>query len=187
MRKVYKYGHMSNKMDKIFEFFIQEPGKEFYVRELSRKVKKSPTTVSKFLKCLEKQKLIKSENKFNHLIFKANQESELFKIKKLEYNLSLLNESGLLDFLKEEYLPDAIVLFGSFAKSENDLRSDVDLLVVSSDKKEIDLSKYERKIRNKVQLFIHSRKEIDELKKKNSELVNSWINGIVLFGFFEVL
>ncbi len=173
--------------NQVLDFFMKEPGKEFHVRQLSKLLKKSPTTISKYLKNLEKKDILKSEKKFNHLLFRANVESKKFKKLKLNYNLELLESSGLIDYLVKEFNhPEAIVLFGSFAKAENISKSDIDLLIVSPLKKEIELNKFEKRLRNKIQLFIHSKKEIERIKEKNKELLNSWINGIVIYGYLEV-
>lgn len=175
-------------MEKILELFFKEPQREFYVREIARNLKKSPTTISKYLKEYAKKELLVSELKLGHLLFKANTENRNFKQQKLNYNLSVINYSGLIEFLEEEFnFPNAIVLFGSFAKSENINRSDIDLLVVGQ-KKDISsdkLKKYESRLGHKIQLFVHSKEELKKLKTKNKELFQSWINGIVLYGYFE--
>lgn len=169
------------------KLFIEEPEREFYVRELARKLEKSPTTISKYLKDYVKKDILTSENKFNHLLFKANSQSTEFKQIKQSYNLEILKESGIIEYLSKEFNnPEAIVLFGSFAKAENIKNSDIDLLILTSLKKEINLEKFEDKLRHKIQLFTASRKEINEMKEKSKELLNSWINGIVLQGYFEV-
>jgi predicted nucleotidyltransferase len=172
-------------MDKILESFIEEPEKEFFVREIARKLNKSPATISKYLKNYEKQGILISKEKFNHLLFKANTESIKFKQLKLSYNLNKIYESGLIDFLIKEFNhPNAIILFGSFAKAENIKTSDIDIFIVSSRKKELNLEKYEKKLGYNVQLFVE--KDIKKLKEKNKELLNNIINGITLYGFFEV-
>jgi len=174
-------------MDKILELFLREPEREFYVREIAKLVGKSPTTVSKYLKEYEKKGILKSEEKFNHLLFRANSESSKFKQMKVNYNIELLRNSGMVDFLGEKFnTPSAIVLFGSFARGEDREKSDVDILVVSSKKGSIDLKKYEKKIGNEIQLFIYSKNDLEKLKKSNKELINKFVNGIVLEGFLEI-
>ena len=167
----------------IINYFIQNPGKEYHVRELAKLTKKSPTTVSKYLKQLEKEKILFSIKKFNHLFFKANQTSSFYKDKKLFYNVNLLRESGLVEYLKDKYDSEAIVLFGSFAKAENIAKSDIDILVVSLVKKEVNLKKFEKKIGHEVQVFLHSRKELESMEKSNKGLMNNFLNGFVLDGF----
>jgi len=173
-------------MDKLIEFFIKEPEKEFYVRQIASLLKKSPTTISKYLKDYEAKNILKSERKFNHLLFKANN-SEEFKQVKLAYNLDIIKKSGLINYILEEFNnPEAILLFGSFAKAEDIKSSDIDVLVISPLKKDINMEKFENKLGHKIQIFLHSNKEIENMKEENKELLNSWINGIVLHGFLEV-
>lgn len=174
-------------MDKILEFFIQNPEKEFHVRQISKLINKSPTTVSKYLKGFEKKKILKSEKRLNHLLFKANIKNVRFKQLKINYNLNLLQDSGIINHLIKEFnYPEAIILFGSLAKGENIPSSDIDLLIISSSKKEIKLDKFEKKLGHKIQIFIRSNKDIEKMKEKNKGLLNNWINGLVIYGFWEV-
>ncbi len=175
-------------MDKILELFIREPEREFHVREIAKLLKKSPTTISKYLKEYENKKILILKKKLNHLLFKANTESNKFKQIKLNYNLNTIHESELIDYLSEEFNhPQAIILFGSFAKAENNQNSDIDLLIITSKKQEPNLEKFEKKLDHKIQLFIHSEKELEKLRNKNKELFNNWINGITIYGYFEAL
>jgi len=174
-------------MDKVLKYFIENPEKEFYVREIAKKENKSPTTISKVLKNYQKKKVLVSEEKLNHLMFRANSESIEYKLIKINHNLNKLYVSGLISYLESEFnYPSAIVLFGSFSKGEDGKESDVDIFLASNSKKEVDLTKYEMKIGRKVQLFVYSYSDIDRMKEKNKELLNNVLNGIVLSGFLEV-
>ena len=170
----------------IIDYVINEPEREFHVRELAKLIKKSPTTVSKYLKQLEKEQILVSEKKLNHLFFKANTENQAFKDKKRSYNLEKIRKSRLIELLTQVYNPEAIVLFGSFAKAENVDKSDIDLLVITPLKKEVNVNKYEKDLDHKIQLFVHSKKEIDDMKSKNTKLLNSFINGIKIYGYWEL-
>ncbi|QQG38461.1 MAG: nucleotidyltransferase domain-containing protein [Candidatus Woesearchaeota archaeon] len=174
-------------MDKILEYFIKEPEREFHVRELARLAKRSPTTISRYLEKLKKENQLIPKKKLNHLLYKANTENPFFKDEKLHYNIKNLRKSGLIDYLVDSFNnPEAIVLFGSFRKAEDTYQSDIDILIVTPSKKKVDVSKFIHLIDHEIQLFIHSRKEIEEMKKTSKELMNNWINGIVLHGFWEV-
>lgn len=174
-------------MDKVLKIFIEQPEREFHVREVARIIKKSPTTASKYLQKSAKEGILTASKRLNHLLFKANTESNNFKQLKKQHNLSLLHKSGLIEFLKEEFgNPEAIGIFGSFAKAENIKESDIDLFIISSVRKELDLSKFEKKIGYKIQLFVFSRKEIEKLKNENKEMLNSILNGTILYGYLEV-
>lgn len=177
---------MLNKMDKLLEVFIMEPEKKFHVRELSRKLKKSPTTISKHLKIYEKNHILTSEKKLNHLLFRASLSSPIFRQKKINYNLEKIYFSGLINFLRNELdYPEAIILFGSWAKGENVGQSDLDLLVISPIKKEINMKKFRKKLGD-IHLFVLSNNRIKEMQKKSPEFVNSFVNGIVLDGSWEM-
>tara|TARA_B100000315_G_C14580473_1_gene590209 strand:+ start:2641 stop:3171 length:531 start_codon:yes stop_codon:yes gene_type:complete len=174
-------------MDELLEYFISEPERELHVRELAKLAKKSPTTVSKRLSKLEKDGLLQSRSKLNHLLFKANSDSLNFKDVKICYNIKKLRHSGLIEFLVQEFNhPEAIVLFGSFGKGENTLKSDIDLLIITSSKQEINLAKFEKIVGYKIQLFVYSTVEMEKMKIKNKELLNNLINGIKLHGFWEL-
>ena len=174
-------------MVNILKYFIEEPEREFHIRELARLTKKSPTTISKYLKNYKKRKILISKERFNHVLYKANTENRAYKDIKLWYNLKKIRKSGLIDYLIEEYnYPEAIILFGSFKKAENIPKSDIDLLIITPLKKRINLEKFEKRLNHEIQLFIHSSKEIDIMKTKNKELLNSFINGLVLEGYWEI-
>lgn len=171
----------------ILEYFFEYPEREFHVREIAKLLKKSPTTISKYLNELKKEGILLSENKLNHHLFRANSTNHLFKDSKLFYNIETLRESGLLEYLDEQLNhPQAILLFGSFAKSENIQKSDIDLFIITSVKKEINIKEFEKKLGHEIQLFLHSDQEIEKMKKKKEPLLNSAINGVILEGYWEV-
>ncbi|MFH1823355.1 MAG: nucleotidyltransferase domain-containing protein [archaeon] len=169
----------------ILNYFFEEPEREFHIRELAKLMKISPTTASKQLNQLKKEGLLTSREKFNHLLFKADIENIKFKDSKLNYNIKKIRDSGLIEHLDIKFNhPRAIILFGSFAKAENVTNSDIDLLIITPLKKEPDLKEFEKKLKHEIQLFLHSQKEIKQMK--NKELLNSFINGIVLKGYWEL-
>jgi len=98
-----------------------------------------------------------------------------------------LRKSGVIDALKETLHPYVIILFGSYAKAENTQQSDIDLFIIANTKNHFDISRYEKLLGTSLQLFIHTPKEFEKLKKTSPELINNVINGEVLEGFIEVL
>lgn len=168
-------------------YFFEEPNKWFHVREMSRLLRLNPTTASKYLNQLCKEGLLikKYERKF--LLFRANTESNSYKDAKIHYNIKSIRNSGLLEYLERElHYPEAIVMFGSYSKGENDKNSDIDLFVVSNIKKELDLGIFEKKLKAKIELFIKDKREFDQLQKENKNLANSILNGFVIKGYIEV-
>lgn len=174
-------------MDDILEYFIKEPEREFHVRELASLTKKSPTTISKYLRKYQKNKLLISRKKFNHLLFKANMENFSFKDRKLFYNIKKLRESNIIDHLENVFNhPEAIVLFGSYRKAENTKESDIDILIITPLKKHLDLKRYENILGHSIQLLTYSNSDIKKMMSDNKELLNNMLNGIVIYGLWEV-
>lgn len=169
------------------KYFFEEPNKWFHVREMARLLRLTPTTVSKHLNRLYKDELLIKKQERGHLLFKANSGSDSYKGAKIHYNIKSVRDSGLIEYLdKELHYPDAILIFGSYAKGENDKNSDIDLFILSNRKKGVSLEEFEKKLKAKVQLFIKNKGEFIKLQKENKNLVNSILNGIVIKGYLEV-
>lgn len=174
-------------MDKLIGYFMKDTAREFHVRELAKRAKMSPTTVSKHLAKLKKDGLLISSRRLGHLFYKADTKSHTFMDMKVFYNIAALRKSGIIGYLEKEFNhPQAIVLFGSFRKGEDIRQSDIDLLVITPTKKETGLSVYETRLGHAVQLFTISESELEGMKENNKELMNNIINGIILYGFLEL-
>ncbi len=166
--------------------FLDNPQSRFHVREVARLVKESPTTVSTKLRRFKKEGFLLSKKEKNHLLYWAGA-SSVFKEMKQFHNLKKIRNSGLLLFLTDFYnYPSAIVLFGSFRKGEDTSASDIDICIVTSKEGEPNLTKFERKLKHNIHLFVLSKEKLGIIKQKNPELLNNIINGLVVEGFLEV-
>ena len=178
---------MSKKIDNIMELFIHDSYRKFNVREAARLAKSSPTTASNHLANAAKRGLLKKEKSRNLILFSADLESQSFRDMKIYSNVKKIRDSGIVELIENEVnFPEALVLFGSYAKGENKKDSDIDLFILSESKNKLDLEKFENILGAEIQIFLHSRKEFENMKIKNKELINNIINGIKLRGFLEV-
>src|SRR3989344_2555725 len=176
---------MSHK-NNILAQLLEKPTTRFQLRELARLTKLSTTAVKYAIKNLLKENIIKTEKEKKYLFYKANWDAQEYKWTKKFYNIQKILESGLLNYLDQELnYPEAIVLFGSAAKGEDAERSDIDLFVFSANKKELDLKMFERKLGKPIILQLFNKTELEIAKKKNKELINNIINGIMLKGYLE--
>lgn len=141
------------------EPFFEDVYSELSVREYARIKRCSPPTASKLLKGYAKEGLLISGKDRIYLLFRANRENDLFKDLARSYWKNRLSE--LLKDIHKDFLFEEIILFGSIAKIENTLNSDMDLYI-NIQRKEIDLSNIERKLKRKLQLHFK-----DSLKNKN--------------------
>ena len=173
--------------EEILKYFIEEPNRWFHVRETARLIKLAPATISKYVNKLTKENILIKKKERNHLLFRANTESEEFKDYKRFYNIKTIKKSGLIDYFnKELHFPEAIILFGSYAKAENDKNSDIDLFIISNTKKELNLEKFRKILQREIQIFLHTPKEFIDLQKESKHLINNVLNGIILKGYVEV-
>jgi len=169
------------------KLFFEEPNREFHLRELARLMKRNPVTVKKYLEDSIKQNILRCRKERGLELYSSNTEDFYYKEYKKIYNRLKFIESGLLDYLKEEFSLPTIMLFGSYARGEDNKNSDVDVFILSEVKKTPDLSNFEKKITRTIQVHIFNRKGFEAAKKTNKELINNITNGTILHGFIEVL
>lgn len=168
---------MFNLLNEMNSFF-KEPNREVNVREFARMLKISPATASKNLKLMTKKGLLIERKERNLILYKANLDNDAYLDLKIYYNIRKIKESGLLRGLNDYYLKPTIVLFGSCAYGLDTEISDIDLLIISEKTSIVELKKYERKLKSKVQLFVV--KKIKDLQ--NEHLMNNIMNGIIIQG-----
>ncbi len=185
---VYVYKIKDNRR-KVLILFLEYPSKEFHIRQLSRLTNLNPNTIINITEEMMKEKLIvksrPSDKPFSAI--KPNKDYWLYKLKKFEYNVEKIYRGGLIDFLNKELSYPTIILFGSYAKAENHENSDIDFFIIADEKKELKLDVFSEKLNAEIQLFLHTKKEFQQLKIKNKELINNVINGYKLSGYLEAL
>ena len=170
---------------KVLEVFFDDPlpeGIGFQLREISRKIKLAPKSVKLYLEELEKENLIiKKEHRIHkYPVYYANRDHNYFKFLKRLNIIRRIKESGFLDYLDEKCMPDVIILFGSASKGEDIKGSDIDLYLQCNGKK-LELDKYEKKLKRKINLFFE--KNFDQLSE---ELKKNIINGDKLKGYLRM-
>ena len=160
--------------------FFEDCYRRIHVREYARIMRVTPPTASKLLNGMYKKGLLKKEVEKQYLLYYANKDSELFIDLSRIYWKYKLSYSGLLNFIEQQYLSPVVILFGSLSKAEVKKDSDIDLAIFTLTKKEIDLSRYEKKLKRKIQMFVF--RSIDAVK--NKELLNNILNGYKIMGVF---
>jgi len=178
----------NNNVKTVLKIFFESPTERFQLRELSRTSGLSTTGVkSALLELLDSKLIVKTREK-KYEFYEANRNDENYKLYKKFFNVKLLYDSGVLDYLEKELNhPEAMFLFGSASKGEDAETSDIDVFVLASVKKEPNLEWYDRKLKRDIKLVIMTDEDLERAKEKNPELVNNIVNGIGLRGFLEVL
>jgi predicted nucleotidyltransferase len=166
----------------ILKVFFENPSREYNVRELARILKLSPATMSKELKLLSKEGLIKQKRERNLLLYRPNTNSDLFRDTKIFYTIRKLKESGLVESLNRFYLKPTIILFGSASLGMDTETSDIDVVIISENTKEFpEKLKFEKKLSRSLQIF-----NVKDLRKlRNEHLINNVLSGIVTRGYIK--
>lgn len=152
-------------------------------RNISKILKVSPTAVSKSIEKIEKEQLVKTEKdkSTNILAIRLLRENpKVIQMKRIE-NLNLLNISGLIEYLEENFPSCTIILFGSYSNGEDTTNSDIDIAVIGAKQKTLDLHKFEISLERKIIIQNYT-----NLKEINKELKQSILNGIRLSGVIEL-
>ena len=165
----------------IKEYFFINPTAKLRVREIERTLKLPLPSVIRYCKELEQEDIL-TINKTGNVNFYTASRSETYILEKKLFNIKQLYESGLINCLKIELSNPAIILFGSFAKGEDTEESDIDLYMETPSKKQVNLDRFEKLLKRKIQVFQH--KNLKEIKNPN--LANNIINGIILNNYVEV-
>jgi len=168
---------------KVLSLFLENPHSSYYLRESARMLNMDPMTVKRALDLLLKDNLLIRTEEKNRILYKANVENPALRHIKISYNLSWLREKNTVDFiLKQMKSVSSIVLFGSFAKGENDKESDVDILTISLSKNK-PTSKLAKHLGSDVNLVDFTPAQWSNQAKTNKAFYLDVItDGILLYG-----
>ena len=155
--------------------FFEDCYRRVNVREYAKIIRVSPPTASKMLDSHHTEGLLARTFYKNYILFYANKDDKVFiDLSRIYWRYKL---EGVIEAIEKSLTAPTVILFGSLSKAENKEGSDVDLCVFGDNKK-IDLSKFEKKLKRKVQTYLfNSLKDI-----KNRELATNIINGYLLKG-----
>jgi len=164
--------------ERIFRFLCIKAGTSLNLRGIARPLKVSPTAVSNALGELEKEELIKVEKSktMNLMSIELNRDNPKAIQWKRTENLKLIYESGLADFLHEEFPGCTIILFGSYSRGEDVWGSDIDIAIIGTKEKSVKLNEFEKKLEGIININFYKSWKID------IHLKNNIMNGIVLSG-----
>lgn len=168
--------------NEIFRLLCKFAGKSLNQSEIASILKVSSTAIAKSIKNLSADYInIKKDPKMNLTIITLNRDNfRTIELKRCE-NLIQIYESGLNAFLEEEYPGSLIILFGSYSYGSDTFGSDIDIAVIGSKEKKLDLKKYENYLEREVII-----QHYDSLSGIHKNLRNNVINGIVLKGVIEL-
>lgn len=165
----------------ILRYLMIKSGMSFNLRGLARALNVSLTAVSKALKGLEELVTVEKDPDSQRLSIELNKKNpKVFSLKRIE-NMKLIEESGIVDYLSEQFPGATIIIFGSYSTGEDSVNSDIDIAIIGSKGKEIELTKFDKLLERSVMLHFY-----DSLNKINKNLRANILNGITLEGAVEL-
>lgn len=162
---------------KILGFLCQYPHDSFYNNQIAQKTGLSKGGVSQALKFLTKESLLKTERKGTMTFYQIDLSSPIVRQFKIFHNIMLLNP--LINKIK--MFASKIVLFGSCAEGTDSNDSDIDILIVSSQKPEVTDSVSKSKTKRGIQLILKSPQEYISLEKKEPIFYHELEKGKILW------
>jgi predicted nucleotidyltransferase len=159
---------------KLLKLFILHPEKSFYVRELEKLIQEPVAAVRRELGYLEEAGFLKSRKAGNLKYFEVNKDFPIYpELKKIIYS-----SIGFGDYLKEKLHSfdsiDLAFIYGSVARNDENIQSDIDLLIVgNADHRNVHetISNIEKETGREINYTLITEQEFEErLKKKDSFL-----------------
>jgi len=178
MVNMYKQ-ELTNLQQDILALLCLKAGTSLNQNRISKILEVSPPAVAKSLPFLEKKNYIKiNKDKLSgrQEILLNREDKKNIQLKRI-LNVGIIYKSGLAEFLEENFPGCTIILFGSYSRGEDTEKSDIDIAIIGSKKKEINLTKFDKILERKV--FLHF---YNSLKELDNELKENICNGIVLVG-----
>jgi predicted nucleotidyltransferase len=168
---------------RILRFLFVKSGIAFSARAISKGLKVSPTSIGKSIQLLHEAGLVKvtKDTESKHLRIELNKDNpQVFHLKRVD-NLKMIYESNLVDFLYNSFPGTTIILFGSYSYGEDTTKSDIDIAVIGSNTKEIDLASFEKILERPISINFY--KDFDSI---DNSLKENICNGIVLSGGIQL-
>ncbi len=159
----------------VLEIFFIEPTSIHFIKEIGRRVNLAPTAVRASIISLLDLKLVKKKKAKPFEGIVADRENEDFIFYKRVYNLYSIK--GLKNAIVAAHYPKLLVLFGSYSLGEDVETSDIDILMISKTRKEMNLEELEKKLKRKINIMI-----ADDFERLDDAIKKKVLDGIVLYG-----
>lgn len=162
----------------ILRLLFVKAGIKLNQRDIANFLKVSPPAVMKALPNLNNFIKISKNKRWSIELNRDNQ--NIMHLKRAD-NLKQIYESGLADFLENEFPGATIILFGSYSRGEDLINSDIDIAVIGRKDKLLELTKYERELERQININFY-----DSFAKIHKNLKENLCNGILLSGGIEL-
>ena len=162
---------------KVIEYLIQKPGKQFLSKEIQLATKMSKAGANFALNDLVKTNLVNRQQKGKTYLYTINDENPV--VKQLKILRTIMNLIPLIKKLKQK--SSKIILYGSSSRGEDTEDSDIDLFIVTNLIEDIEKIVQRNKHYKKVQPIIRKPLKYIEIEKTDPTFYQEIEKGIVLW------
>ncbi len=169
--------------NRIFRLLCITAGISLNKREIARVLNVSPTAIAKAMTYMEREGfvIIEKVGSVNLTSIQLNHDNpKVLAFKRID-NLEQIYDSGLCAFLDEKFPGCAIILFGAYSSGKDTVGSDIDITIINSKEKDIDLTVYSKRLDRFISLNFY-----EDLSSIDQTLKSDILNGITLSGHIEL-
>lgn len=118
----------------VLELAFGQPEREWFLSEMAKRLKKTPSSLQREVEALEAAGLLRSRRDGRRAYYQAEESASIFP----ELRSLIAKTRGVIPSLSEALLGlkspiDAALVYGSTARGEDQATSDIDLLVISDE------------------------------------------------------
>jgi len=168
----------------IFRLYFTNPEKSFYLRELERELGTPVSILRKELVSLEKEGLFSSSRQGNLLYYSLNKEYPLYS----EIKAIVFKTVGIQGALSKALLDikgiDAAFIYGSYAKSASNAKSDIDLFILGNPDEDILIEKInglEKSLNREINYGIYKKANFEKKKKEKDSFIEDVLKNKKIF------
>jgi predicted nucleotidyltransferase len=170
----------SKARQRLLSYYFTNPTARHHLRDLAERLAADPSNLSKEMRRLEREGLFQSEISGRQKYYRLDRHFPLY----AEVRGIVEKTIGVLPLLAQSMRKitgiDEAYLYGSFARSQQDAASDIDVLVVGSPKPDLlaqAVEKLERQLGREINYTTLTPKEFQERRaRKDAFLENVWHN-----------
>jgi predicted nucleotidyltransferase len=161
---------------RLLAFYFTNPAARLHVRDLAGRLSVDPSNLSRELRRLEREGLFRSEVSGRQKYFCLNREYPLFPEVRSIVGKTLGVAPLIGRVLESVGHVEEAYLYGSFARNQQDVASDVDVLVIGNPPAEPlaeAVCKLERQLAREINYTVMSRREFEHRREQNDALLES--------------
>ena len=169
---------------RVLALFMLHPASEFYLREIAQRTGLPVRAVERTVKTLTEIGLLKREKRGNSVYFSVNRDFPIFP----ELKAIFLKTVGLGDRLREALAEEGGIevafIYGSYAKNQETLSSDVDLFLVGSISPRVltpILSRLEEELGREINATVFTPEELRQRLREKDHFVRAVLSDPKIF------